>query len=101
MYEIHFSCFFISAKILWIFFLLFPPQQVFNYDEFSSGLDFKTSSLGRAPPKMLAVWLVPAKAAGGAPTVRGNNCNRGRAAASSVNRNKDIKIHSLSKTNLT
>ena len=54
------------------------------YDEFSSfGRNFNTSSLGRAPPKMLAVWLVGARAAGGAPTDRGRSWSLGRAAASS------------------
>lgn len=57
-----------------------------DYEEFSSfGRDFNTSSRGRAPPKMLEVWLVGAMAAGGATVERGSNCNRGRAAASSEN----------------
>lgn len=68
-------------------FVLLPPLFDVHhfpfYEEFSSGRDFKTSSLGRAPPKMLAVWLVGAIAAGGAPTERGRSCNLGRLAASS------------------
>lgn len=63
-------------------FFFFP--MCFAYDEFSSsGRDLRTSSLGRAPPKILA-FLVGAMAATGSPTERGSNLSRGRAAASSA-----------------
>ena len=71
---------------LWLFFIII-------YDEFSSpGRALSTSSLGRAPPKMLALCLVGAIAATGSPTVRGSSCNFGRAAESSVIFEEDFKF---------